>query len=519
MNDHITVFDEPELEFRYGQRVQDPHDGLALFGPYDADDESRAKSISYVVIGPGLGLSKLSKWSKALMRPATLDIDSKAKDIDKQHSGFRAKNPNFRLWPPYPGFEAAFCTRWPSQPLKSYLLDPTELSEAARTYEKHERAYKVSNLYLNKLEIAATKLDQIPKLAICVVPDEVYSNCRPKSYVINSTGEKISKKEVRKRQQGQLSLLSDIDPETYRFSPDFRRQIKARSMKYGIPIQIVRESTLRLTNENKFGERSLTPLSDRMWNLGTAFYYKAGGKPWRLVTAREGTCYIGIAFRKTDESEGNRTACCAAQMFLDTGDGIVFLGDFGPWYSPRDKQFHLTKEAAYNLLAGALKTYRELEGKELTEIFLHSRSSISSEEFEGYKEACPSNVKLVGIRVRSDKRTPFRLYRPGEMPVIRGTFMKLDDRSGLLWASGFKPRLATYDGWEVPVPLSIIIQHGEASIERVGQDIFGLTKLNYNACRLGESQPVTVGFSDAVGEILVSNPTVKERRYNFKFYI
>jgi phage terminase large subunit GpA-like protein len=25
-----------------------------------------------------------------------------------------------------------------------------------------------------------------------------------------------------------------------------------------------------------------------------------------------------------------RTAACAAQMFLDTGDGIVFRGEFGP---------------------------------------------------------------------------------------------------------------------------------------------------------------------------------------------
>ena len=42
------------------------------------------------------------------------------------------------------------------------------------------------------------------------------------------------------------------------------------------------------------------------------------------------------------------------------------------------------------------------------------------------------------------------------------------------------------------------------------QDIFGLTKLNDNACRLGDAEPVTVGFSDAVGEILIANPTVKD---------
>jgi hypothetical protein len=38
--------------------------------------------------------------------------------------------------------------------------------------------------------------------------------------------------------------------------------------------------------------------------------------------------------------------------------------------------------------------------------------------------------------------------------------------------------------------------------------LFDNTKLNYNACKLGDSQPVTVKFSDAVGEILISNPSV-----------
>lgn len=46
-----------------------------------------------------------------------------------------------------------------------------------------------------------------------------------------------------------------------------------------------------------------------------------------------------------------------------------------------------------------------------------------------------------------------------------------------------------------------------------------LTKLNYNACKLGNAQPVTVAFSDAVGEILLSNPGVTDRRAQFRYYV
>jgi hypothetical protein len=289
-------------------------------------------------------------------------------------------------------------------------------------------------------------------------------------------------------------------------------------MEFEIPIQIIRESTLRLGPPTEDSPRGLTPLSDRAWNLCTTLYYKAGGKPWRLSGARKGVSYVGIAFRKTNPEEENNTACCAAQMFLDSGDGIVFLGDDGPWYSPDRRQFHLSKEAAKKLLAGVLETYRQLDGRKLNEVFLHCRSDISVDEFKGYAEACPKGVKVVGVRVRTERRG-LRLFRRGSWPVIRGTFLRMNDRTGFLWASGFKPRLATYDGWEVPAPLRIDIQHGDADIEQVATDIFGLTKLNYNACNLGDSQPVTVLFSDAVGEILVANPTVASRRPNFKYYI
>jgi hypothetical protein len=205
-------------------------------------------------------------------------------------------------------------------------------------------------------------------------------------------------------------------------------------------------------------------------------------------------------------------------MFLDTGDGVVFKGEVGPWYSPEDKQCHLSKKAARDLLAGVLETYRRLEGKDLSEVFLHSRSEISREEYAGYMEAIPLGVRVVAIRVRRE-RTGLKLFRPGRMPVDRGTVLRASDRCAYLWGAGFVAQLGTYPGWDVPLPLRIDIQHGDADIYQVAKDILGLTKLNYNACRIGDAEPVTVGFSDAVGEILVSNPGIPQARPQFRFYI
>jgi len=493
----IIAYDEPTLEFRYGQKVEDPHDGLTLFGPYDADLPSKP-NITYIVIGEKSGITAFENWSNVMNLP-----------------WLNAPQENYSLWPPFPGFHAAFNCPWPSKPVNTYPIQDLNISALTNYKDSYQLVSYLVELYLKGLEKAALGDEQIG-VAICVVPDEIWNKFRSES--AKKEGAYISKSVISNRQAGQLSFLDDYDPELYKYSLDFRRQLKARGMKYRIPLQVIRESTLILSDQREKGKRGLTPISDRMWNLSTTIYYKCGGKPWRLSTAREGVCYIGIAFRRTSNIISSQTACCAAQMFLNTGDGIVFQGEYGPWFSEK-KDFHLTYDAAHNLLKGVIATYEKLEGKPLKEIFLHSRSDISKEEFDGYQSACPPEAKLIGIRVRQDSFRAPQLFRKGKMPIVRGSFWEIDDFSGYLWSSGYKQRFGTYDGWEVPVPLRIDIQHGYSLASSVAQDILGLTKLNYNGCKIGSSQPVTIGFSDKVGEILVSNPNVSEIRPNFKFYI
>lgn len=323
------------------------------------------------------------------------------------------------------------------------------------------------------------------------------------------------------------TVLNEMDEfeEARGLSPDFRRQLKGRMMDHDLPIQIIKESTLYITSQVCNGEKGTNPLSDRLWNFGTAIFYKCGLKPWKTPWAREGVCYVGLAYKATEDG---RKACCAAQMFLDSGDGVVFVGDFGPWYSEERREFHLPPNKAEALLRGTIETYQQEEGRPLTEIFLHARSGIDLEEYKGFLRACPPGVNLVAIRVRQD-RGGLRLYRydehpsaakRGKHPVQRGVFWQRSTHHGLLFTNGFKARIATYDGFEVPIPLAITLQHGGGDLMQVAKDILGLTKLNYNSCQLGEGQPITVKYSDRVGEILLANPGLPPSRWkhNFKYY-
>ncbi|MGH7984172.1 MAG: hypothetical protein ACREFF_13680 [Candidatus Udaeobacter sp.] len=493
----VSVFDEPRLEFAGGEMLEHPRDGLTLFGPVDSRGIEKPSHLSYGVIGTKAGVGAFREFVKTLNGP--IATESTMDEV---------------LWPHFPGFEEAFHAVLPVQPAWVEELDEFVVKNMASNLDDHQRVFGVVSLFLSQVR-AAKKSDEPFRFFVIVVPDFVFTNCRPLSRFQGGHGYRLGKREQQTRSQMD-DLFGSYDMEQYSYSIDFRRQIKARVMELEIPIQIVRESTLRLTAaQQKFGVRQLTPLSDRAWNMCTALYYKSGGKPWKLGNVREGVCYVGVSFKNTETSHN---ACSAAQMFLNDGDGVVFLGDEGRWYSERNGDYHLNKESACSLLRGVLATYESLHGRELSEVFLHCRSSVNEEEFEGYQSACPVGVKLVAIRV-APERLGLRLYRPGTRPVLRGTFWQVTPKRGFLWGSGFKPRLRAYDGSEVPQPLCIDIQHGTGDVNQVARDIFGLTKLNYNNCKLGENQPVTIRFSSEVGEILVSNRTVKNHKPNFKYYI
>ena len=124
---------------------------------------------------------------------------------------------------------------------------------------------------------------------------------------------------------------------------------------------------------------------------------------------------------------------------------------------------------------------------------------------------------LVGVRIAPSKG--LKLYTRREMPVLRGTALRITDRRAFLWTKGFIPRLRTYPGWEVPNPLVVDVNKGNADLRTVMEDVMCLTKVNFNSCVFSDGLPVTLKFADAVGEILTAAPVGDLPPLPFRHYI
>lgn len=500
MSIDLIHIEEPKLLFGHGQSVEDPHDGLALFGPLDS---CKPEGIRVGVIGRRAGVGLLKDWLSGVQ-------------------GCLSINPPHPARPPYPGFEAIFHTRLSQKPMIEITIPDGEL-DTVRLDDVHQRVYKTVDVYSSRIIRAITEDEKTVDVWYVVVPDDVWRYCRPKSTVAAElrikTRDRMSRKSARSyRNTGSLWEEYSQQAVPYHYQPNFHNQLKARLLEYRQPIQIVKEGTLE-PYDPQAGTSWRIPVdftSEKAWYLSTATFYKAGGRPWKLAQIRDGVCYIGIVFKRDDSGDG-RSACCAAQMFLDSGDGFVFKGDVGPWYSPRTEEFHLTRQAARELVGTAVRTYVDTRGVAPKELFLHGRVSFADEEWKGFSDAVDGSTNLVGIRIR--KSTQLKLFTDSENAVLRGTFYVQDAHSGYLWTAGLIPKLGTYPGRETPNPIRIDICQGNASIQTVARDVMALTKLNYNACRISDGLPITLKFADAVGEILTAGPINVKAPLPFKFYM
>lgn len=305
------------------------------------------------------------------------------------------------------------------------------------------------------------------------------------------------------------------------FYLNFRRAIKARAMKWGIPIQLLQRRTV-------VGQGTdLQEKATRAWNFCTAQYYKADGIPWRPLTIEENVCFVGMSFYVAQELSGNLTMRSSiAQAFDHLGQGLILRGEPFIWDTEKlGMAPHLTQTAARTLIATTLNEYVKVRGVPPRRVVIHKSSEFwgtahgTYNELEGIREG----IEDVFPRCESDlialRQTGVRLFREGFYPPLRGTYFCIEDTQHFLYTMGFTPYLETYPGSYVPEPWQITEHHGGSAPKDLLREVLVLTKMNVNNCAFADGTPITLSFSEAVGEIMKHIPKDGIVQPHYKFYM
>ncbi len=473
-----------------------------LFGPFDQMKVKGIKNIG--VIGPKNLRIKMIEYLKKIHAPIL-------------NSDRNIARPNF------PGLEAVFGISINLDNIIELNVEDDKIAEYLNYKDSHQRVHNWVNLYVNPLVKYSEEQELPVDVWFIIIPEDIFKFGRPNSKIPKSDDNINIGLRKQDRYTAQLDMFfqeeNDVLREAYEFEVNFHNQLKAKILSSKIVTQIVRES--KIAYEDMFDEKRIEQErkfdTAKAWNISNTLYYKLGGLPWKLGEVRDGVCYLGLVYKKTETDSNNKNACCAAQMFLDSGDGMVFRGNVGPWWNPKTGEFHLSKDDAFEIVSQSLEAYHTRFNSYPSEIFIHAKTFFDDSEWTGFEEAVAGKSKIIGIRIREDNT--FKLYRELQYCVPRGTLFQYDTSRAFLWTKGFIPRFKTQMGLETPNPINITITRGDAEIETVCKDILGLSKLNYNACIYGDGVPVTLKFADSIGEILTAGKDIKTAVLPFKHYI
>lgn len=464
----IEILDEPELEFGGGQRHVDPRFGIATYGPADLGLDNAPTNIRLGLVGPRDQLDGLRWWIERCRQPIA------AKDRKYPH-----------LFPAFPGcdndvglfttltFTDRNCREVPDRALKRACGLPGELAVKAMV-----------EAYMSELDAIAE--DNRVDVIIVARPDTL-DDIHLAAQAAKKGAESTANGSGKRRTAGPVIA-------------NFHDLLKARALNRGKPLQILRRSTWDESAPPPLN-RSRQDEATRAWNLHVALYYKAGGVPWRLrrVSSDLPTCYVGVSFYRTAESDSLDTA--VAHIFNERGDGVIVRGGTAH-VSREDRQPHLLAIDANGLLLNALRVYRREHRTLPARVVIHKSSRFTADETAGFTAAADDRELHALDLIWITNSEEALIFRPGEAPPLRGTFMTLGSTEHMIYTKGSVDFYSTYPGMYVPRPLGLRPARLTISPRELGTEVLALSKVNWNQSRLDGRFPITLQTAEQVKHIL-----------------
>lgn len=460
------VFDEPILEFGDGGRHCDPRQGLREYGPL----QPRSGDVVRVgVIGTDETVSGFSEF-----------LEETGRGIESDGKQLINLNPDF----PGLGNQNPFRCKFEVPVDATITMSRSQINEL-RAIGRHDEAVRQAVDMVVEQLTALTESSGKPDVIVLALPVVLIEK------LVNAKSEDGA--------EG-----GEEEPEAREPLLDFRDLLKAKTLHLDVPTQIVWPDTwddaAKIPRKVKRdSNRQTQSKATRAWNLLNALFYKAGKVPWRLLPDEAGlrTSYLGIGFYR--DVAGQQLWTSTAQMFDERGRGLILRGARAQTES-RGRHPYLTAQDAEDLVTQSVAAYKAHHRHVPARLVVLKTSRFRPEEAEGIDAA----LRRAGIELSDlvwvQESSPIAVFRDGNYPVLRGTFVDLRGK-GLLYTRGSVPYYGTFPGLRVPRPL-LLVPHDSGAIARIAEEVLALTKVNWNSTQFDQKLPAPIKAAREVGRIL-----------------
>lgn len=298
--------------------------------------------------------------------------------------------------------------------------------------------------------------------------------------------------------------------------------VKASSVQKGIGTQFLDQETLA------------DKLQCRVWWwLSLAFYVKSLRTPWLLNDLERNTAYVGLGMSyDMNQEQGKKVVMGCSHIYSSQGEGLqyrlsqvenpIFYG----------KNPFLSRDDARRVGEQIRELFFESRSVLPQRVVIHKRTRFTKDEQLGLKEGLSGVPQIDMLEITIDDALRYIAsavdsrggLHEDNYPVSRGSVVRLDDFSALIWVHGVSSAVSStrryYQGKRrIPAPLSVRRHAGQSDIRDLAAEILGLSKMNWNTFDLYTKLPATVQSSNEIARIGSLLGRFEPRTYDFRLFI
>jgi hypothetical protein len=269
------------------------------------------------------------------------------------------------------------------------------------------------------------------------------------------------------------------------------------------------------------------------WWLSLALYVKAMRTPWVLNSLAENTAFVGLGFSIDPFAErGKHVVLGCSHIYSGKGEGLQYRLSKIEDPIIYGKNAFMSKEDARRTGETIRQLFFDARLKLPERVVLHKRTHFTTKEREGLAEGLSGVRHLDMLEIQIDNALRYVASVPtsegsfddDNFPVRRGTAMKLDDFTALLWVHGattaLHPRFKYFQGKRrIPAPLTIRRHAGHTDLQNISEEILGLSKMNWNTFDLYTKLPATIHSSNQIARIGSLLQRFGTSSYDYRLFI